>query len=214
MLRTPTQSVFDTSVSDDASMVKDNHSPTHGTTGGAKRGPFAIGGVLAVLGAAAVYAGPTAAAFVLLSILVLVFVLFLLVRFWSDPEPSQEPVPVPPPPAARPIVQTQLKLLLNSHITRVGGQAKGEAVHIAFRVEEPPPGSRLLRYDTRLKDWIAVPWAYDSDTRMVITGEPVGDASIWVLEEKRRSSEEPPHASSFSDRKRPAPLDRLPDQTP
>jgi hypothetical protein len=195
-------------------MAKDNHSPTHGTAKGAIRRPLAIVGVLAILGTAAVYAGPTAAAFVLLSILVLVFVLFLLVRFWSDPAPAQEPVPVAPPPAARPTVQTQLKLLLNSHITRVGGQAKGEPVHIAFRVEEPPPGSRLLRYDSRLKDWIAVPWAYDTDTRMVITGEPVGDASIWVLEERRRSPEEPSDASSFSDGRRPALLDRLPDQTP
>jgi hypothetical protein len=129
------------------------------------------------------------AALVLGAIAILALALFLLVRYWSDPRPqrrsAQVPQPGPLPPPTPEAARSQLKLLVDRQIIDTGSQGNSDEARLAFRIDEPPPGSRLLRYDATTSEWVPVSWVYDAARRNLIAEEPVGDASLWVLEEKR-----------------------------
>jgi hypothetical protein len=171
-----------------------------------------------MMGAAGGSAMPTVAASVLASIAIVALALYLLMKFWSDSKPPQRSArgsaskssPLPTPE----VIQSQLKLLVDRHIIDTGGQGDSDAVRLAFRIDEPLPGSRLLRYSITTQEWIPVPWEYDAGKRHLIAKEPVSDASLWVLEEVGSDSSGTSGSVPLSGKKRSRLLDRFPDPEP
>lgn len=161
-----------------------------GELAGARQHVLGTVAVLGSLGAAPGATVPMVAALALGAIAILALAIFLLVKFWSDAptlqQPTQLPAPGPlPPPLPTPgATRTQLKLLVDHRTIDTVGPGGIDEPRLAFRIDEPPPGSRLLRYNATTNEWVPVPWAYDAARKHLIAQEPVGDASLWVLEER------------------------------